>query len=159
VRNLAAAQYLWGIVMNEPQKPYFTEDQASSFARYIHAAIIVIGFCLPIIFACGPIKFFGTAGNILLKGQGMQVVLVLVAVFHIKFYISVAVDFILWRKGRFKEFRPYKHPLGRTTLKKIEYIPEEDKVGYGRLISFVFLPMHLVAISLGWFLMARNHCA
>ena len=145
--------------MNEPQKPYFTEDQASSFARYIHAAIIVIGFCLPVIFACGPTNFFGTAGNIFLKGQGLQATLVLISVFFIKFYISVAVVLIIWRKGRFKEFRPFKHPLGEAPLEKIEYLPEEDKTGYGRTISFVFLPMFLVAISLGWYLMARNHCA
>ena len=145
--------------MNEPLKSYFTEDQASSFARYIHAAMIVIGFCLPVICACGPTNFFGTAGNILLKGQGMQVMLVLISVFFIKFYISVAVVFILWRKGRFNEFRPFKHGIGRTALEKIEYLPEEDKLGYGNVISFVFLPMFLVAISLGWYLMARNHCA
>jgi len=145
--------------MNEPQKPSFTEDQASSFSRYIHASVMVIGFCLPVIFACGPKNFFGTAGNILLKGQGMQVMLVLISVFSIRFYISVAVAFILWRKGRFKEFRPFKLPLGRTPFERIEYLPEEDKNGYGRMISFVFLPMFLVAISLGWYLMARNHCA
>ena len=145
--------------MNEPLKPYFTEDQASSFARYIHAAMIVSGFCLPVIFACGPTKFFGTAGNILLKGQGMQVMLILISVFFIKSYIEVAVIFILWRNGRFKEFRPYNHPLGRDTLERIDYLPEQDKTGYGRTISFVFLPMFLVAISLGWYLMARNHCA
>jgi len=148
-----------GARMNEPLKPYFTEDQASSFARYIHAAMIVSGFFLPVIFACGPTNFFGTAGNILLKGQGMQVMLVLISVFFIKFYISVAVVFIIWRTRRFKEFRPFKHPLGEAPLEKIEYLPEEDKAGYGRLISFFFLPMFLVAISLGWYLMARNHCA
>jgi hypothetical protein len=145
--------------MNEPQKPCFTEDQASSFARYIHAAVIVIGFCLPVIIACGPASFFGAAGNIFLKGQGIQVTLVLISVFFIKFYISVAVVFILWKKGRFKEFRPFKHPLGEAPLEKIEYLPERDKIGYGRVISFVFLPIFLVAISLGWYLMARNHCA
>ena len=120
---------------------------------------MVIGFCLPVIFACGPKNFFGTAGNILLKGQGMQIILVLISVYFIKSYILVAFVFILWRKDRFKEFRPYKHPLGRATLERIEYLPDEDKIGYGRLISFVFLPKFIAAVSLGWFLMARNHCA
>jgi hypothetical protein len=78
--------------------------------------------------------------------------------FFIRYYFSISVVFVLWRRGRFKGFRPIKHNLGRAPVEKIEYIPEEDKVKYGRLISFVFLPKFLAAITLGWFLMARNHC-
>ncbi|MCZ8141668.1 MAG: hypothetical protein O9273_08355 [Acetobacteraceae bacterium] len=144
--------------MNTPGKPYFTENEAESFARYIHAAAVVAAFCLPVMFSCGVGDFFQTSGNILLKGQGMQVMLILISVFFIRYYVSIAVVFVLWRRGRFKEFRPIKHGLGRVPVEKIEYIPEEDKVKYGRLIFFVFLPLFLAAISLGWFLMARNHC-
>jgi len=144
--------------VNAPGKPYFTDDEAESFARYIHAAAVITMFCLPVIFACGIEEFFRTSGSILLKGQGMQVMLILISVFFIRYYVSIAVVFVLWRRGRFKEFRPIKHGLGRVPIEKIEYIPEEDKIKYGRLISFVFLPKFLAAITLGWFLMARNHC-
>jgi hypothetical protein len=144
--------------VNAPGKPYFTDDEAESFARYIHAAAVITMFCLPVMFACGIEEFFWTSGSILLKGQGMQVMLILISVFFIRYYVSIAVVFVLWRRGRFKEFRPFKHPIGRTPLKEIEYILDEDKIKYGRLISFVFLPKFLAAITLGWFLMARNHC-
>jgi len=144
--------------VNAPGKPYFTDDEAESFARYIHAAAVITMFCLPVIFACGIEEFFRTSGSILLKGQGMQVMLILISVFFIRYYVSIAVVFVLWRRGRIKEFRPIKHGLGRVPIEKIEYIPEEDKIKYGRLISFVFLPKFLAAITLGWFLMARNHC-
>jgi hypothetical protein len=144
--------------VNAPGKPYFTDDEAESFARYIHAAAVITMFCLPVMFACGIEEFFRTSGSILLKGQGMQVMLILISVFFIRYYVSIAVVFVLWRRGRFKGFRPIKHNLGRAPVEKIEYIPEEDKVKYGRLISFVFLPKFLAAITLGWFLMARNHC-
>jgi hypothetical protein len=144
--------------VNAPGKPYFTDDDAESFARYIHAAAVITMFCLPVIFACGIEEFFRTSGSILLKGQGMQVMLILISVFFIRYYVSIAVIFVLWRRGRIKEFRPIKHGLGRVPIEKIEYIPEEDKIKYGRLISFVFLPKFLAAITLGWFLMARNHC-
>ncbi len=144
--------------MNTPEKPYFTEDEAESLARYIHAAAVILMFCLPVMFACGIEDFLQTSRNILLKGQGMQVMLILLSIFFIRFYVSVAVVFVLWRRGQFKEFRPIKHGLGRVPIEKIEYIPEEDKIKYGRLISFVFLPVFLAAITLGWFLMARNHC-
>ncbi len=144
--------------MNAPGEPYFTDDEAESFARYIHAAAVITMFCLPVIFACGIEEFFRTSGSILLKGQGMQVMLILISVFFIRYYVSIAVVFVLWRRGRIKEFRPIKHGLGRVPIEKIEYIPEEDKIKYGRLISFVFLPKFLAAITLGWFLMARNHC-
>ena len=127
-------------------------------ARYMHVAAVTLMFCLPVMFACGIEDFFRTSRNILLKGQGMQVMLILISVFFIRYYVSITVVFVLWRRGRFKEFRPIKHPLGETILEKIEYIPEEDKIKYGRLISFVFLPKFLAAITLGWFLMARNHC-
>jgi glucan phosphoethanolaminetransferase (alkaline phosphatase superfamily) len=144
--------------VNAPGKPCFTEDEAKSLARYIHAAAVILMFCLPVMFACGIGDFFRTSRNILLKGQGVQVMLILISVFFIRFYVSIAVVFVLWRRRLSKEFRPIKHPLGETTLEKIEYIPEEDKIKYGRLISFVFLPKFLAAITLGWFLMARNHC-
>ena len=88
----------------------------------------------------------------------MQFVIIWCMFFFDYFYISVAVVFVLWRQGRFREFKPFKHPLGRTTLKKIEYLQGEDKIKYGRLISFVFLPTSISAVTLGWFLMARNHC-
>ncbi len=100
-----------------------------------------------------------TSGNILLKGQGMQVMLILISVFFIRYYVSIAVVFVLWRRGRFKDFRPIKHGLGRVPIEKLEYIPEEDKIKYGRLISFIFLPVFLAAITLGWFLMAGHHCS
>ena len=144
--------------MNVPGKPYFTDDEAESLARYIHAAAVIVMFCLPVMFACGIADFFWTSGSILLKGQGMQVILILISVFFIRYYVSIAVVFVLWRRGRFQEFRPIKHGLGRVPIEKLEYIPEEDKIKYGRLISFVFLPVFFTAISLGWFLMARNHC-
>lgn len=144
--------------VSAPSKPYFTEDQAEALARYIHAAAVIIVFCLPVIVACGIADFFQTSRNVLLRGQGMQVMLILISVFFIRYYVSIAVVFVLWRRGRFKEFRPIKHGLGRVPIEKLEYIPEEDKIKYGRLISFVFLPKFLAAITLGWFLMARNHC-
>ncbi|MCA3368720.1 MAG: hypothetical protein INF89_04425 [Roseomonas sp.] len=144
--------------MNTPEKPYFTEDEAESLVRYIHAAAVVAAFCLPVMFSCGIEDFFQTSGNILLKGQGMQVMLILLSIFSVRFHMSIAVVFVLWRRDRLKEFRPFKHPVGRTPLEKVEYFAEEDKVRYGRVISFVFLPVFFAAISLGWFLMARNHC-
>ncbi len=141
-----------------PGKPYFTEDQAEALARYIHAAAVIIVFCLPVIVACGIEDFFQTSRNVLLRGQGMQVMLILISIFSVRFHVSMAVFFVLWKRGRLKEFRPYKHPIGRTPLQEIEYFAEEDKARYGRLISFVFLPVFFAAISFGWFLMASNHC-
>jgi hypothetical protein len=67
--------------VNTPEKPYFTEDEAESLARYIHAAAVVAAFCLPVMFSCGIEGFFQTSVNILLKGQGMQVMLILISVF------------------------------------------------------------------------------
>lgn len=145
--------------MSAPSKPYFTERQADVLAHYIHVLAVVTAFCLPVIFACGAEGFLQTSGNVLLKGQGLQVMLILISIFSVRFYVSVAVVFVLWRKGRFREFRPFKHPLSMAPLEKIEYFAPEDKVKYGRLISFVFLPTFFAAISFGWFLMARNHCS
>jgi hypothetical protein len=144
--------------VNVPGKPYFAERQADVLAHCIHVVVVVTAFCLPVIFACGAGSYLQASGNVLLKGQGLQVMLILISIFSVRFYVSVAVVFILWRKGRFREFRPFRHPLSMAPLEKVEYFAEEDKVRYGRLISFVFLPVFFAAISLGWFLMARNHC-
>jgi hypothetical protein len=144
--------------VNAHQKTYLTEQEVLYLTRCIKFAATVFIFCVPILIACGTSNFFRTASNVLLKGQGMQFVIIWCMVFFDYFYISVAVVFVLWRQGRFREFKPFKHPLGRTTLKKIEYLQEEDKIKYGRLISFVFLPASISAVTLGWFLMARNHC-
>lgn len=144
--------------MNVSEGKHLTEKQLLSLTRYVNITALAAIFCVPTLTACGAADFFATTWNVLFKGKGMQIVLVWLMVFFDKFYISIAVNFFLWKRGRVKEFKPFKHPLGRATLKKIEYLPDEDKVGYGHLISFVFLPTSIMAVSLGWFLMAKNHC-